>query len=85
MSIPLISVLIPPVPEGMDLETQRELFKLLLNEIELDGDLVNKVVEAALETLNADEVLIDRYPLPAEDVENARCSGTRRASRPRIA
>lgn len=55
-------------PEGMDLEMQRELFEVALNEIDQDGDLLNKVLEVTLEAADAEEVVIDRYPLP-EDTE----------------
>jgi hypothetical protein len=42
---------------------------VVLDEIELDGDLVNKVLEVTLETADADDVLIDRYSLPVDEEE----------------
>ena len=38
-------------PEGMDLAMQRDLFTAVLDEIDREGDLVNMVLEATLETI----------------------------------
>lgn len=46
---------------------QRELFDVVLDEIDQDGDLINTVLEVTLETAGADEVIIDRYPLPENE------------------
>jgi len=54
-------------PDGMDLEMQRELFEVVLDEIDQNRDLVNTVLEVTLEIASADEVLIDRYPLPENE------------------
>ncbi|HEX3665425.1 MAG TPA: hypothetical protein VHU23_09360 [Rhizomicrobium sp.] len=43
---------------------QRELFETVLDEIDRDGDLVNQVLEVTLESADADDLLIQRYPLP---------------------
>jgi hypothetical protein len=53
-------------PEGMDLEIQRDLFEAVLDEIDRDGDLVNMVLEVTLETIESDEIIIDRYALPTD-------------------
>jgi hypothetical protein len=50
----------------MDLEMQRELFEVVLDEVDHDGDLVNQVLEVTLETANDDELLIQRYKLPED-------------------
>lgn len=49
---------------GTDLDMQRELFETVLDEIDRDGDLVNQVLEVTLESADADDLLIQRYPLP---------------------
>ena len=49
-------------PEGMDLDMMRELFEVALDVLQEDGDLVNQVLEV---TLEADEIHILRYMLPA--------------------
>lgn len=51
-------------PPGMDLQMQLELFAAILDEIESDGDLINKVLEATLAEPGSDEIAIQRYPLP---------------------
>ena len=51
-------------PEGMDLDMQRDLFVVVLDEIESDGDLVNMVLEVTQETAESDDIHVDRYPLP---------------------
>jgi hypothetical protein len=38
----------------------------MLDEIDRDGDLVNRVLEVTLETIESDELTIDRYKLPAK-------------------
>jgi len=50
----------------MDLDMQRDLFEAMLDEIDRDGDIVNKVLEVTLEAVDSDEILIDRYPLPTD-------------------
>jgi hypothetical protein len=45
-------------PDGMDLEMQRDLFAAVLDEIDIDGDLVNMVMEATLETAESEEMRI---------------------------
>lgn len=52
-------------PPGMDLQMQRDLFASILDEIEKDGDLVNKLLEATLADAAADEIVIRRFDLPA--------------------
>ena len=56
-------------PEGMDQDMQRDLFASVLDEIDRNGDLVNMVLEATLETADSEEITIDRYPLPVDAVE----------------
>ena len=51
-------------PPGMDLQMQRDLFAIALDEIESDGDLINKVLEVTLAEPDSEEVVIERYPLP---------------------
>lgn len=51
-------------PPGMDLQMQIDLFAAVLDEIDSDGDLVNKVLEATLVEPDAEEIEIRRYPLP---------------------
>lgn len=53
-------------PDGMDLDMQCDLFEAALDEIERHGDLVNMVLEVTLETVDAEEIGIARYGLPAE-------------------
>lgn len=53
-------------PEGMDLEMQRELFEAVLDEIDDDADLVNKVLEVTVETADAVEIRIERYSMPED-------------------
>lgn len=52
-------------PVGMDLDLQLEMFAVALDELEQDGDLINKVLEVTLRTREDDfEVL--RYKLPSD-------------------
>lgn len=51
-------------PPGMDLQMQRDLFAAILDELDADADLVNKGLEATLETADSEEIVIQRYPLP---------------------
>jgi predicted nuclease of predicted toxin-antitoxin system len=53
-------------PPGMDLQMQIDLFRAILDEIEVDDDLVNKVLEATLAEPDSEEIEIRRYPLPEE-------------------
>jgi hypothetical protein len=53
-------------PAGMNLEMQLDLFAAILDEIESDNDLVNKVLEATLAEPDSEEIEIRRYPLPEE-------------------
>jgi predicted nuclease of predicted toxin-antitoxin system len=53
-------------PPAMDLQMQIDLFAAILDEIERDGDLVNKVLEATLSEPDSEEIVIERYPLPKE-------------------
>jgi hypothetical protein len=46
----------------MDLDVQRELFEVALDELERDGDLVNQVLE--VETVGESEIRIRRYTFP---------------------
>lgn len=48
-------------PEGMDLDTQIELFEEALNELDRDNDLVNQVLEVSTD---GEELHILRYSLP---------------------
>jgi hypothetical protein len=50
-------------PEGMDLEIQRELFEIALDELG-DDDLVNQVLEVTLTEQN--EIHVLRYALPPD-------------------
>ncbi len=51
-------------PVGMGLDQQLELFAAALDDLEHDGDLVNRVLEVAfLET--TDEIVVARYALPS--------------------
>jgi hypothetical protein len=50
----------------MNLEMQRDLFEVALDEIDRDDDLVNMVLEVTLETTESDEIIIDRYALPTD-------------------
>ena len=50
----------------MDLDMQRDLFEAALDELDRDSDLVNVVLELTLETAQSDEIVIDRYALPAD-------------------
>lgn len=49
--------------EGMDLDLQLELFGQALDELAADGDLINQVLEIALDEQN--EMHIVRYALPS--------------------
>jgi hypothetical protein len=49
---------------GLNLETQKQLFALILNDFEKNGDLINQVMEVDLN--KAWEVGIRRCSLPAE-------------------
>ncbi len=49
-------------PPGMDLDMQIELFEQALDELEVDADLVNRVLEI---TWEEDALHIRRYQLPA--------------------
>jgi predicted nuclease of predicted toxin-antitoxin system len=51
-------------PSGMDLRTQLDLFAAVLDEIETDDELVNKVLEATLAEPDSDDIEIWRYHLP---------------------
>jgi hypothetical protein len=53
-------------PEGMDLDMQRDLFEVVLDEIDRDRDLVNVILEVTLETIEADEIIIGRFALPKD-------------------
>jgi hypothetical protein len=52
-------------PEGMNIDVQLELFEQALDELAVDGDLVNQVLEITLE--NDDELHVLRYSLPPEN------------------
>jgi hypothetical protein len=52
-------------PLGMDLDLQLELLDHALDELAVDGDLVNQVLEVTLE--EDDRVQIRRYRLPKDD------------------
>src|SRR5262249_47559037 len=52
-------------PHGMDLDMQRDLFAAALDDVERDGDLVNALLELSLDSAESDEIIVDRYPLPA--------------------
>jgi len=41
-------------------------FEAVLDEIDRDGDLVNMILEVTLETIESDEIIIDRYALPTD-------------------
>jgi hypothetical protein len=51
-------------PEGMKVDVQLELFGQALEELAVDGDLINQVIEVTLE--DNDELRILRYSLPPE-------------------
>ena len=51
-------------PDGMDLDTQIEMFEQVLDELADDADLVNQVLEITLE--EGEEFHILRYRSPAE-------------------
>jgi hypothetical protein len=53
-------------PVGMDLDMQCDLFEAVLDELGREGDLVNTVLEVALETIDSDEIVLDRYALPMD-------------------
>ena len=48
----------------MDLDLQLDLFRAALDEIEQDGDLVNKALEVTLEDWSHTEYLVERYSIP---------------------
>jgi hypothetical protein len=48
----------------MDLDLQKELYEVALDELKRDGDLENKVLEVSLATVET-EIEIVRYPLPS--------------------
>ena len=52
-------------PDGMDVDVQLELFGQALEELMIDGDMVNQVLEITLEDDNG-ELHILRYKLPPE-------------------
>ncbi len=51
---------------GMDLDLQIELFEAALDALDLDGDLVNQVLEITLARASDTEFAIIRYALPAD-------------------
>ena len=52
-------------PVGMDLELQREMFAVALDELDRDSDMINQVLE--ISSYNPeDELEILRYKLPSE-------------------
>lgn len=51
-------------PEGLDLDMQRELFEVALDEIDRGPDLINMALEVTLETAEADEIIVRHYKLP---------------------
>jgi hypothetical protein len=51
-------------PEGMKVDVQLELFGQALEELAIDGDLINQVIEVTLE--DNDELRILRYNLPPQ-------------------
>ncbi|MBN9507560.1 MAG: DUF5615 family PIN-like protein [Alphaproteobacteria bacterium] len=53
-------------PVGMDLDMQLELFEAVLDGLDKDGDLVNRVIEVTMSDSNATEIIIVRYALPPE-------------------
>jgi hypothetical protein len=53
-------------PEGMRVDMQLELFDQALEELAIDGDLINKVLEITLD--NDDEFFVRRYSLPPEEL-----------------
>lgn len=52
-------------PDAMDLDVQLELFEQALGELAVDDDLINQVLEIALD--GDDELHILRYRLPVEN------------------
>ena len=53
-------------PVGMDLDMQTELFKVALDDLDADPDLVNHVLEVSLENAGDEDVRVVRYALPSE-------------------
>jgi hypothetical protein len=51
-------------PDGFDLDTQRELFEVALDDIDARGELVNEVLEVSLGSGDDAEITLQRYPLP---------------------
>jgi hypothetical protein len=51
--------------DGFDLDTQRELFAIALDEIDREPDLTNQVLETTLEATQDETITISRYDLPA--------------------
>jgi hypothetical protein len=49
---------------GFDLDTQRELFAVALDELDRDPDLINQVLEVTLEAGEDEVITIRRYDLP---------------------
>jgi hypothetical protein len=54
-------------PGGLNLESQQQLFTLILDNFKESGDLINQVMEVDLN--KASEVVIRRRSLPAEDYD----------------
>ncbi len=52
-------------PSGMNLDIQRRLFDLILDDLEERGDLTNQVLEVALK--KSGEVELRRIPLPDDE------------------
>jgi hypothetical protein len=52
-------------PAGMDLDMQIELFEQALEELTVDGNLINTVLDITLE--DNDQIHIRRYALPPDD------------------
>jgi hypothetical protein len=52
-------------PGGLNLDTQLQLFKLILDDFEKNGDLTNQVLEVDLN--KSGEVVLRRYALPDEE------------------
>lgn len=50
--------------EGMDLDLQLDLSEAALDELEMDPDLVNKVLEIHADARGADELTTRRYDPP---------------------
>ena len=51
--------------DGFDLDTQRELFAIALDEIDRQPDLTNQVLEITLASAQDDTTTTTRYDLPA--------------------